>query len=44
MHCPIITMVMACTFQMLDFVGNIELIFSRQPATLHSKAMQGQEY
>ncbi|KRB71311.1 hypothetical protein [Noviherbaspirillum sp. Root189] len=43
MNRAIIAMVVACSFQMLNFVSNVEEIFSRQPATLHSKTMQRQQ-
>lgn len=35
---------MACSFQMFNFVGDVESVLCRQQAGLHGKTMQGQQH
>jgi hypothetical protein len=35
---------MACGLQVLSLVRDVEHLSGRQPTTLHSKAMQGQQH
>jgi hypothetical protein len=40
----IVVMMMACGFQVLDFMRNVERIDCRQPPCLHGKAVQGKKH
>jgi hypothetical protein len=40
----VIVVMMACGLQVLSLVRDVEHLSGRQPTTLHSKAMQGQQH
>ncbi len=44
MHCAVVAMVVTRALQMLGLVREVVSLSRRQPATLHGKAMQGQQH